>query len=246
MQSAKWAVTKPTKKSTNQLRHLPTKIQIIISRQASRVQNETPVFHKQAVTMAISNTKSSILIALGAIALAATGGGGCALQALTLVKWWIPATVALVVTMMLWPLGNRLWARAIDRAWSAIVHTAVTGVVVWTVILGINMLGKDTANARQKEVTVTRVLRYKRHRTRRSGRRVIRSNEVYYEYRAEVEFAEEKLKKELYINSKQAHTMKKGEKVDVEVSNGLLGWPVFSYKIRTPKLKRGRSAGGRQ
>lgn len=177
----------------------------------------------------------TVIIIFASLALIVIAGIGMSFYHLTIVRWWLPLTIALVAAMMLWPLMQNLWGRIsfLRNIWlRAAVHAVTTTLIIWTGLLTLNSIGAEDTSVKTEKAVVQRMLRYERKETRRSGRRRITTGRVRYEHRAEVLFPEEHALKELHVTALQSQRLRKGMTIDVEVRHGLLGWPVFSYSLK--------------
>lgn len=150
----------------------------------------------------------------------------------TLVEWWRPTLIALILAGAMWFVCRSWW----QRIWSktgvwilAVGHfIAMTGVML-LLILGINKWGADHSTLHAEQVTVVERVRETHYRTQRVGRRHYRQGSPYYKYFLMLEFSDGRLKKYEVSLSRYNHT-RTGSEMTLNLETGLLGYPVITRR----------------
>lgn len=104
------------------------------------------------------------------------------------------------------------------------------------IILGINYLGADSTQTHMEPVKITKKYTEQRNVTRRSGRRYIPSGEKRTVYFMEFETTAGR-KKSVEINVKRFSRIRTGQQMEVDMTPGILGWPIFT-QINSVKRKK--------
>ena len=179
----------------------------------------------------------SALIALTFIGL----GGVAAILPETFVDWWIPGLIAAVVGLACALVTGRFWrwltgmkARWVPWACSLVVGTSVC----MCALLLINMAGARQGEVRHLGATITSLKRETHHHTRRVGRRTYTPGREYYVYKAVLRL-EDGRAATLSVPLDVYNHARKGDKVEVKVATGSLGWDVLDTRdIKYPKHKK--------
>lgn len=175
------------------------------------------------------NWKTSI--ACGATLLAAMflGGTGCAIWGKTLVAWWLPVVIALILAGAILPVSFRLWGRLTDSRnyWlNGAVHMGFAGCLFYFLILFCNYQFRDIRHQVSGEGTVER--KYSRHHTSGGGTwRHRRSVHHYNTYHYLLALPDGRLK-EMTVTLSEYNHLRKGSHIDITLTRGLFGMEVIN------------------
>lgn len=150
----------------------------------------------------------------------------------TLVEWWRPTLIAIILAGALWFVCGNWW----KRIWShtgvwilAVGHfISMTGLML-LLVLAINKWGADHSTIHTEQVTVAERVRETHYHTQRVGRRHYRQGTPYYKYYLMLEFHDGRKKKYEVSLSRYNHT-RTGSEMTLEMETGLLGYPVITGK----------------
>lgn len=167
-------------------------------------------------------------IATGLLA-AVFSGLAVALHRNTLIEWWKPAIGALAVALIAGTLSIRLM-RVVTRMDSRPINFACGTILFFALFIGgfyaLNYYNSESSTNHKCEVVVeTKYVEEHYHVKRLSRHRSIRGEKrrVYY---IDIRFPEGKIKK-LEVCAREYGNLRPGQKLRLEIENGLLGVPVI-------------------
>lgn len=131
----------------------------------------------------------------------------------------IAAAPALIIAALVFVKSSNRWLAAPISFLCAILCIA-SGLLI------INYVGRDKAHSRPQKATIAAKFTEERSRTRRSGRRYVASGETYNVYFITLRFEDGSTKKR-EIPVREYVKTRIGRKINVNLTKGLLGWPVY-------------------
>lgn len=159
-------------------------------------------------------------------------GGSMALYQNTLIKWWIPVSVTAAMALISAGLMHRRWRRLTgsdSTIFNFICHAAFSFSLFLFAFFAGNYFFADDDTKHTEEVVVEKRFREERHRTRRAGRRTVRTGEVYYEHYIDVRFSDGRIKT-LHVSDKKSRSIRTGATLPLEVEMGYFGIPVIKSR----------------
>lgn len=159
-------------------------------------------------------------------------GGSMALYQNTLIDWKIPVGITAVLALISASVMHRRWRKLTQTDYTPVnfgCHAIVSfSIMIFLFFAGNYFLAADETK-HTETVTVEKKFREERQRTRRVGRRMVRTGEVYYEYFIEVRFDDGRLKKLHVSTGKYRHT-RTGTTLPLDIEMGYFGIPVIKSK----------------
>lgn len=181
--------------------------------------------------------RTTLLVALGIIVIF-IDGGTLAIYGNTVVSWYLPLAVGLLLAAATARPCQRMWQWLLgtaDRRISAAIHVvAATGVFAF-ILLGINYFGADDSTLHEERVALLSRHSEKHYRQRRVGRNRYVRGDPYYQYYMTVRLADGR-EKELSITRNYYHNIARHDSVTLRLENGMLGLPVIRRKGRTTEV----------
>lgn len=160
-------------------------------------------------------------------------GFSAAIYGHTLVEWWEPLGLALVLALGAWFLLRRCWI----RVWSSVnVYLVLLGhMVVMTgamlfLVLGLNYWCADDSTLHKEQVTVEKRLREKHYHSQRVGRNRYRRGNPYYKYYLNVRF-ENGRQKNIEVQLTRYNRTRTGSKIALDLESGLFGYPIITTRL---------------
>lgn len=151
----------------------------------------------------------------------------------TLVEWWEPLGVALVIALGLWFLLRSRWT----RLWSdTSVYVVLLGhMIIMTgaallLVLGLNIGLADDSTQHSEQVTVESRERETHYHSQRVGRGRYRRGNPYYKYILHVRF-ENGREKDLEVSLQRYNRTRTGSTLSLNLETGLWGWPVVTTRL---------------
>ena len=172
-------------------------------------------------------------------------GAAIGLQGLTLVRWWVPVLVCVIVAAGSGAVLWRWWPRitGIGAPWVNYVCHVVVGVGVLLVLVMLANRAFSGGEERTVAVRVERKYTETHYRQKRVGRRYVRG-EPYKVYYIEVSFPTGQ-RKAFGVTTGQYQRVWKGAELHVKVGRGALGMPVIDRSpaaeidsLRRPRTRR--------
>lgn len=148
----------------------------------------------------------------------------------TQIKGWIPVAVSLTAALFTMPLLAARWrvfTGSDDRSVNRLCHLLAFGAAVYFAFMGGNYLLSNPASEYGEQITVLKKLRKERHRTYRSGRRVVRGK-PYTVYYFDVSF-QDGIRKRMQISASLFNTCRENAPKTVTMRRGLFGFPVLHH-----------------
>ncbi|MCM1079478.1 MAG: hypothetical protein NC344_09900 [Bacteroidales bacterium] len=149
----------------------------------------------------------------------------------TLVDWWLPVLVAVVIAVVTVPLmrGRWSWLVGEDRTFDLLCHLYVTGCLAYFLFLCGNYFLASKESMHEETVTVEE----RKHTTRdtgyRSGRRYRRSGRQTHSYYLSVRLEDGSLK-DMPVTSKYYSRVRTGGTIDIRLQDGAFGFRVIKGK----------------
>lgn len=161
-------------------------------------------------------------------------GGALALYGSTVVEWFLPWAIALFLALLSGLTMWRLWRPMTEHDGflpNYLLHVAASTGIWALMVLGVNRLGADEAEAYTEQVTVERKYREEHRRTRRVGRnRYSASGATYYDYHADLRLPDGRFKS-VTIPLSRYNRLRTGSTHPITLAPGLLGWPVICSSL---------------
>lgn len=156
------------------------------------------------------------------------GGLAFYLYGKTVVRWWIPVSLAVILGAALWFAVRRIWKRLMSD-WPAgasfFVHMILSATVLSAGILGANHWGARRDSARKVKAEVTAKYQEKRYRTRRIGKGRYVKGESYCVYFVVCTFPD-KSRKTFEVGSDTYFHIGHHSNMTMTIAPGLFSWPV--------------------
>lgn len=167
---------------------------------------------------------------------------GCAMgiHGETIVEWWIPVTVAVVMALVSGAVSGRFWARVTGSGsmlFNYLCHVVFSTGLFLTLFYGLNFAFADKNTEHYENAVVERKFSKTRHRTRRVGRNRMAPGEPYKVYYLDLRLPDGRLK-EMSATLGQYNRRHKGDTVALPVERGLFGVPVIKRRGRKTEVPR--------
>ena len=187
--------------------------------------------------------KESILIAIIAFAAIMAYAGAWGIYGNTIVTFWLPLGIALLLSAATLPAGVFVWRKlsgVSTRAVHIIGHLATATGFFLLGVFALNYCFPRESTRHTERAVIERKLREKRHHTKRVGTRRYVQGEPYYVYYAELRM-ENGREKRISLSRDRYNTLRTGSEVEIEVTTGLLGYKVVGEPVRPDgaKYRRG-------
>lgn len=156
-------------------------------------------------------------------------GIGYAIFRNTLVGWWVPVGVALLVAVVSIRLYNKWgWLTTCEnKTVNVLCHLIGVGSITYMLFLAGNYCLADSASTHEEEVMVQNKYQETHKKTRRVSKRRIVSDGVRKEYYLEVAFNNGSVKT-LYVSLATYNKAKPGKPKKLTLRKGFLGIPVIT------------------
>lgn len=149
----------------------------------------------------------------------------------------IPAALGAASAIVMW----RLW-RSLSGSEkylpNFLIHTAVSGIMIALLILGLNRLFADESSLHSEMAVAERVYYQTRKRNKRVGRRYLPTGEEYKVYYMDVRLGNGKEKK-IPLSANEYNRTRKGDTIVFKMEKGLFGIPVIMPEKYELRKKRG-------
>lgn len=146
----------------------------------------------------------------------------------TIVEWYIPWGISLVLALLSWFLFRGMYIRLCPdtHVLLCLFGHLVAATGLWLmIVLGLNSRCADRSTTHTEQATVVGHFREKHYRSQRVSRRVYRRGTPYYEYVVRLQFPSGK-EKDFKLSLEKYNRLRNGMTIEVPVSRGFLGFPV--------------------
>lgn len=160
-------------------------------------------------------------------------GGSIALYQDTLIDWKIPVGATLVLALISASVMHRRWQWLTNTDCSTanfLCHGVFTFSIILFAFFAGNYFLADDETRHTETVIVDRKFSEERQRTRRVGRRMVRTGETYHEYFIEVRFDDGRLKK-LQVPVRRYARIRTGSTLPLDIEMGYFGIPVIKTRM---------------
>lgn len=162
----------------------------------------------------------------------------------TLIDWWKPVALALIIALGSGKFMWKMWSKLIDtdKAW---INYCIHVITATSILVGIFYIGNYFIGINDKvsyqEAIITRIYREQHYKTRRISRRVYGRGAPYWVYKADLELANGE-SKDLRITKKRYDVLSKGDTLGLAIRAGGFGVPVIDTDlIKYPKKSKKKS-----
>ena len=168
-------------------------------------------------------------------------GASAAMYGNTLIKWWIPVLICLVIAAVSGLTMHRLWRR-LTYTHTFVVnylsHIAVSTGLLLFFFYFINLMVEGRQEPIHEKAVICKLYRETHYHSKRVGRRVYTRGAPYYVYRTDI-LLDDNRKKSLTITKKRYDTLHKGDTLGVLVRDGFFGVSVLDTdSIKYPHAKK--------
>lgn len=154
---------------------------------------------------------------------------GAALHRDTLVDWWIPAAVALILALASGATMWRIWIRLTDSSKfivNYICHTIFFCGLFIAAIYGINRAFPRQSSIRETEAVVERKYTQTRHHRQRVSRRVYKQGAPYKVYYIGLELPDGR-RKDMQVTASRYNRIRSGSTIPLTLQKGFFGMTII-------------------
>lgn len=147
----------------------------------------------------------------------------------TLVEWWIPTVIALILALASGATMWRIWTRLTDSSGfiiNYICHTVFFCGLFLAAIYGINRAFPRQSSIWETEAVVERKYTKTRHHRQRVSRRVYKQGAPYKVYYIELDFSDGK-RKEMQVTVSRYNRIRSGSTMPLTLQKGFFGMTII-------------------
>lgn len=147
----------------------------------------------------------------------------------TLVEWWIPTVIALILALASGATMWRIWTRLTDSSGfiiNYICHTVFFCGLFLAAIYGINRAFPRQSTIWETEAVVERKYTKTRHHRQRVSRRVYKQGAPYKVYYIELDFSDGR-RKEMQVTVSRYNRIRSGSTMPLTLQKGFFGMTII-------------------
>lgn len=147
----------------------------------------------------------------------------------TLVEWWIPTVIALILALASGATMWRIWTRLTDSSGfiiNYICHTVFFCGLFLAAIYGINRAFPRQSSIWETEAVVERKYTKTRHHRQRVSRRVYKQGAPYKVYYIELDFSDGR-RKEMQVTVSRYNRIRSGSTMPLTLQKGFFGMTII-------------------